>query len=238
MLTKRQITTERCCNVKEGRNISQLEDAIIYDRDASPHIESPGGLVMFPPEVCAAVGEAKSDLDATQAKEAIEKLAEIKKIRNKMQISGFPVAPSATVAQEHYMCFTAPRAEGLLETDYASLMYEPQKCEHQALVTFLVFAEFDVPMNGKEEVDSADFQKAIREMIQDVPPNLRPNFILSLSQGFFSYSTKVADPEGTLRDIPYPYPVRLLTGPDGVEDEPRTMAGRWLPAENDHRHIM
>ncbi|WP_425252132.1 DUF6602 domain-containing protein [Janthinobacterium sp. NFX145] len=34
-------------------------DAIIYDRDTSPHMESAGGLVMFPPEVCAAVGEVK-----------------------------------------------------------------------------------------------------------------------------------------------------------------------------------
>lgn len=213
-------------------------DAIIYDRDSSPHMVSAGGLVMFPPEVCAAVGEVKSSLTMEKAKEALEKLAEIKKIRNEMQVSSFPVAPSSVVAQEHLLFNQSGQIGVMSEAVFAASQYQPKLCEHQALVTFLVCANIDFPKPEKGEDEKHAFQRGVLELTKDIPHELRPNFILSLSQGFLSYFIGDND-NGEVRRIPYAFPVQSIKRIKGADDGKPTSTGlRWLPSHNDHRHIM
>lgn len=216
-------------------------DVIIYDRDASPHMVSPGGLVMFPPEVCAAVGEVKSSLSMDKAKEALLTLAAVKKIRNDMKVFSFPVAPCAAVAQDHYLYLsrTLEAYNGMSEVEFASSLYRPEESEHQTLVTFLICADIDFPKPKGKETEQKAFENAIHELMEGIPHNLRPNFILSLRQGVLSYCLGVKDANGNVRTIPYPYPVQSVQRIDGVEDNvPASTGMRWLTAQDDYRHIM
>jgi len=216
-------------------------DVIVYDRDSSPHMQSPGGLVMFPPEVCAAVGEVKSSLTMAEAKEALKNLAKIKQIRNEMKVHGLAVAPSAAVVLDHYEMFSAAEngQSGISEATYAALSYKPEECEHQALVTFLVCAEIEFPKPKAGQSGLRAFEAAVHDLMDGTPHNLRPNFILSLRQGFLSYMLGIKGENDEVHRIPYSYPVQSVRRIEGVEDNiPASTGIRWLPAQNDYRHIM
>lgn len=215
-------------------------DAVIYDHDTSPQLESPGGLVMFPPEVCTAVGEVKSVLSFKEAKEAIEKLSVTKKLRNDMKVFSLPVAPASAVITERERFLALGLEyddyhEGLLDrVKSMSSLYAPDKIEEQALVTFLVCEEIKFPENKSIEESLRELTTITKEAY------LRQNFILSLNQGFLSYFFVTKDEAGeNIRRIPYPYPVQTQRRIEGTSDDLPTNCGlRWLPANNDHRHIM
>lgn len=215
-------------------------DAVIYDRDMSPQLESPGGLVMFPPEVCAAVGEVKSVLSFSAAKKALAKLSVTKKIRNDMQVFSLPVAPTSAVVieRERFSALAQDydeyRDASLLRVASASSLYTPNKIEQQALVTFLVCEEIEFP-------EGQSLEKSLKELtVVTKEAYLRPNFILSLNQGFLSYFFAIPGSDSeSVRRIPYPYPVQTQRRIVGTSDEDPTDCGlRWLSADDDHRHIM
>jgi len=222
-------------------------DAIIYDRDTSPQLESPGGLVMFPPEVCAAVGEVKSKLSFDAAKEALAKLSAAKKVRHDMTVYSLPVAPTSAVVIDRERFLAIDReyddynSGSLHRVEAVSSLYTPDKIEEQALVTFLVCEEIEFPAPDPDRSEKANFDRSIKELIRSAGrAHLRQNFILSLNQGFLSYFFSIPDESGdNVRAIPYPYPVQTVKRIHGTNDDLPTDCGlRWLPANDDHRHIM
>ena len=223
-------------------------DALIYDKDTSPQIASSGGLVMFPLEVCAAVGEVKSSLTFAKAGEALEKLSQIKRMRCEMPVSSLPAAPTSALLTDTQRLLEIGFKSGSFnspdalkeQSDAIASLYDPKKNEQQALVTFLICEEIVWPSERGDEGPRDALEKNIKALMKNTVPHLRPNFILSLKQGFLSYFFSVSDTSSdAVNRIPYPYPVQTLKRVAGVEDDAPTDCGfRWLASNDDHRHIM
>jgi len=217
-------------------------DVIIYDREHNPQLSTAGGLAMFPLEVCAAVGEAKSKLSFVEAKAALAKLSATKEMRANMQVNGVPVAPVEELLWARDALQRSPEAEVLTHLNDARSLYVPRTHEWHNLVTFLVCEEIAWP----EDCDPAkNFDKAFTEALHDLhltqPKDfLRQNFILSLRQGLLSYFYVAKGDGDEIRRIPYPYPVQSIHPVPGTEHDgrPSSCGFRWLPANEHYRHIM
>lgn len=216
-------------------------DAIFYDRDTTPHLSAAGGLAMFPIEVCAAVGEVKSKLSFPQLKEALAKLRATKKMRADMPVFFAPTAPvEAVISADAEIRRLLAQGYSLMEA--TAQFYKPSKREDQNLATFVVCEEIEWPSGcDYKSPSSYKFKQALDELSggpQDA--HLRQNFILSLKQGFLSYYYAAKDEgSGEVRRIPYPFPVQTVHQIEGANDGMPTDCGwRWLPAHDDHRHIL
>lgn len=207
------------------RRYSTQCDIVIYDRDATPALDLAGGRVFLPTETCAAVGEVKSVLSFHKLQEALEKLSCVKEMRAADCPPGLPVAPAdAVFALQQSIGDSAE--SGAIETTRTEI-FQPATVEQQNLVTFLVCEKIEWPKGEGPETDG--FWKALTALY---PPkidryHLRHNFILSLEDGFLSYSTPFQDEHG-YRSVPYPYPRH--GGIDG--------GWRWLRADAEATHIL
>jgi len=221
-------------------NLSTQCDTIIYERDANPHLMASGGRAIFPLEVCAAVGEAKSVLTYQQLRDALEKLRVTKRMRAQLQPFGAPVAPvSVVVDASHYM--RDRMAEG--DPDVMRHMreyYRPQQEESHNLVTFVVCESIKWEADADcTNPDSLGFQNALNTLYKEkADPYLTHNFILSLTQGLLSYSITQPDSDPPRR-LAYPYPVQSrYRSPSITDNEPTRCGWRWLPAGSHSHHIM
>lgn len=215
-------------------SLSTQSDAIIHDRNASPKLITEGGLVMFPIEVCVAVGEVKSILSFGDLQVALNKLLITKQMRAEMEVVTFPIAPVEAVidANTELQNFMASNANSRNQMDAARNMYRPHEREQQNLITFIVCEEIAWP---KGSPPSYSFNSLYNNKCD---LHLRHNFILSLKQGFLSYYFCRPDGE-EFRNTPYPYPVQSFHKPVGVDDDVPTACGwRWLEADPNNHHIM
>lgn len=221
-------------------NLSTQCDTIIYERDANPHLMASGGRAIFPLELCAAVGEAKSVLTYQQLRDALKKLRVTKRMRAQFQPFGAPVAPvSVVIGTSHYM--RDKMAEG--DPDFLKHIreyYRPHHEESHNLVTFVVCESIKWE-DGADcaKPDSLGFQNALNALYEDkADPYLTHNFILSLTQGLLSYSFTQPGTHPPRR-LPYPYPVQSRYRSPSISDHEPTRCGwRWLPAGNHNHHIM
>lgn len=214
-------------------------DVIFYDRDNTPHLAAPGGLAMFPGEVCAAVGEVKSKLTFPELKEALGKLRATKKMRADMRVFSTPHAPvEAVVSAAAEMRSLV--SQGHSRDQALASLYRPAQRESQNLVTFVVCEQITWPSESEKNPSGSEFRQALAELNGGPhEAHLRQNFILSLRQGFLSYYFAAKGEANEVQKIPYPYPVQTVHKILGaVDDAPADCGWRWLPAHDDHRHVM
>ncbi|MBO9875424.1 MULTISPECIES: DUF6602 domain-containing protein [Xanthomonas] len=202
-------------------------DLVIYDRDATPSLDLAGGRVFFPTETCAAVGEVKSALKFSALCEALQKLAETKRLRAAHCPPGLPVAPVDAV----FRLWEAARSQSIAPPALEALrrgLFQPDLVEQQNLVTFLVCERIEWPSG--EAPDSDGFHRALAKLYPRSVGNyhLRHNLLLSLQDGLLSYYSAVTGDDGQWRNVPYFYPRR------GQVD----CGWRWLPASDDALHIL
>lgn len=220
--------------------LSSQCDVVLYERDATPHLAAAGGRAIFPIEVCAAVGEAKSILNFSELKTALKKLRTTKQMRAEMEVLTFPIAPvEAVVGAGHYLHKQAELGF-LNHLDEAARLYLPAKKEEQNLVTFIVCEEIKWPANcDPADPNGAGFRNALNSLYDESSDyHLQHNFILSLKQGFLSYSFIYPEYSQT-RHISYPYPVQSrYRSPYVTDDTPARCGWRWLRAGEKNHHIM
>lgn len=202
-------------------------DVVIYDRDATPSLDLSGGRVFYPTETCAAVGEAKSTLAFAALKEALHKLACTKRLRSEHCPPGLPVAPNDAVFRMWNQFALEEVTPGLLDAHRTSL-FQPSRIEQQNLVTFLVCEKIEWPSGAQP--GTSGFYKALAELYPRSADayHLRHNMLLSLEDGFLSYSISAPDECGETRLLPYPFP----------RWEEIDCGWRWLPASDDALHIL
>lgn len=119
-------------------------DVVLYDRDATPDLDLAGGRIFFPTETCAAVGEVKSRLDFSDLQNALQKLAETKRLRTAHCPPGLPVAPVDAV----FALWKAERSQDIAPNALDALrqdLFQPLQVEQQNLMTFLVCERIEWP---------------------------------------------------------------------------------------------
>jgi len=144
--------------VSSSGKISTQCDIIIYDDKNTPLIESENRQRFFPVETVCSIGEIKSDLDKAGFKDAINKLAGNKSLRDEMEDPDI-----------------------LFSSIERSDKYNPQYYPYDSIFSFLICnkLKFDIS-NLTEEMDSL-YEK-------NVQPWHKHNMILSIEDGLFIYT--------------------------------------------------
>lgn len=100
--------------INTSNKVSHQCDIIIYDAQHTPLLESEEKQFFFPVETIAAVGEIKSVLSKTALSEAIQKLAQVKVLREEVK---HPV---------------------IIKKDHAGSSYDPRNNPYDQIFTFIV----------------------------------------------------------------------------------------------------
>ena len=100
--------------INTSNKVSHQCDIIVYDAQHTPLLESEEKQFFFPVETIAAVGEIKSVLSKTTLSEAIQKLAQVKVLREEVK---HPV---------------------IIKKDHAGSSYDPRKNPYDQIFTFIV----------------------------------------------------------------------------------------------------
>lgn len=136
-------------------------DVIIYDHNSTPFIEAADFQRFYPVETVVSVGEIKSTLSKVDFKKAINKLAEIKKLRTKIKNSTF---------------LFRDIPEGKMLPD----VYAPDIFERDNIFSFLICQKLDF--------DLANITNEINEFYNaDIETFNKHNLILSIEDGILNY---------------------------------------------------
>lgn len=181
---------------RNSENSSQC-DVVIYDQWETPKLENYELRRFFPVETVYGVGEVKSTLTIPALKIALDKLMDIKKLRNCEPINKKPIKPTS---------FDMDNKARYLELNiekhgdhYKSIEYwNPNYNEFQNVVSFLVCESIDLDKKGMHDLANSLYEPSMDDISK------RHNFILSLEDGLLSYFTKNADEARK----PYPFPSR------------------------------
>ena len=162
--------------------VSGQLDLIVYNPHMTPPLESKQRQRFFPVETVVAVGEVHSDISKTQFREALGRLAEVKRIRAALH------AESSTVSRW---------------IDVKGVPYSPDRVPFDQVFTFLVCNRFDFDFDG------LSFPGILNEIYEDIDDNKRHNTILSIEDGLLLYSGKLPNDETTLDTY---FPTAPMTG--------------------------
>ncbi len=144
--------------VTSDKKISTQCDLVIYDTGVAPTLENAFRKRFYPVEVVCAVGEVKSVLDRRELRESLEKLVQVKKLKQSMQSPEF-----------------------LRASRDKAPVFRPDDDELDQMMTFIVCERFDFPLEKLPAVLRG------YSLGDGRTPALRHNFILSLEDGLLSY---------------------------------------------------
>ncbi|MBL7224601.1 MAG: hypothetical protein ISS59_00550 [Desulfobacteraceae bacterium] len=139
-------------------NVSTQCDVIFYYKNVTPLIESGELQRFFPIETVVGVGEVKSTLSKQQFKEALNKLAEIKRLREDI---------------EH------PNILKKIAGDKKT--YDPMLCPYDNIFTFIICQKLDFNLDKiAEELNDKIYNN-------DLAHSNRHNLVLSIEDGLLLY---------------------------------------------------
>lgn len=143
--------------INTWNNISHQCDIVVYDPQNTPLIESSERQFFYPIETVVAVGEIKSTLSKTALKEAINKLSNVKRMREQIKN---PVIIKGDESRNR--------------------QFNPLKHPYDQLFTFIICKKFDFdPTNLANEINNMyDTSVEFRH---------RHNLILSIEDGLLAY---------------------------------------------------
>ncbi len=139
--------------------ISRQIDLVVYDPSLTPPLESKSRQRFFPVETVIAVGEVRSDISYDKFADALQRLAEVKALREQLSLNQTPVVRWPYLGQSQY---------------------NPKENPFDQIFTFLICNKFEFSMKSKlitllnSVYDNIDYQR-------------RHNCILSLQDGLLSY---------------------------------------------------
>jgi hypothetical protein len=181
---------------KDSQRSTQC-DVIIYDQRETPKLESNDLRRFYPLETVFSVGEVKSCMTLPLLKEALKKLSYIKKLRQVEPQTTMPLNPiQVDLNAPHRTRYTEELFEANPDEYFTLKFWNPDNNEHQNIVSFLVCES--IVLGGKSMID----------IVRDLYPanmdgiSIRHNFILSINDGFLSYS----NPDEDKKLIPYNFP--------------------------------
>lgn len=157
-------------------DVSRQIDLVIYDPSLTPPLESKNRQRFFPVETVIAAGEVKSDVDKGQFKDALIRLAEIKKMRSKL-----PIEASANT-----------RWHGLGNTEY-----NPDKIPFDQVFTFLICNCIKFSLRNDPYLPST-----LNEIYESVAFEHRHSSVLSIEDGLLHYIIEFS--EGEFSDCAFP----------------------------------
>ncbi len=135
-------------------------DLVIYDSSLTPPLDSKNRQRFFPVETVIAAGEVKSNVDKSQFKDALLRLAKIKQIRslitNKM----------STVKRRYRL---------------EKAKYNPDKISFDQVFTFLICNSIDFPLSGDT------ISSTLNGIYESVGYAHRHSAVLSIEDGLFFY---------------------------------------------------
>lgn len=148
--------------ITSKNHISTQCDLIIYDKTNTPTIENNDEQRFFPVECVAGVIEVKSKLNKTSLKEALQKLARIKDLRNDIDIN----------AQYVYKNY-----------DDKTPLFDTRGSVMNQMTTFLICESIDMNF-------SQDIKIFFKDTYNGIDASLYHNLILSLNDGLFMYHSE------------------------------------------------
>lgn len=155
-------------------DVSKQVDLVIYDPSMTPPLESKQRQRFFPIETVVAAGEVRSEITKQSLDDALERLAEVKDLRAKVNSQSSAVK----------------RWYGLGDTKY-----DPSRIPFDQVFTFLVCKRFGFRFE-------CSFPSTLDELYRSVEYGLRHSAILSVEDGLLYYSGIL--PDGTMGDTYFP----------------------------------
>ena len=138
-------------------DISTQCDIIISHKSYSPLIKDSDNTQFFPIEPVVGIGEVKSVLSKENLKEALNKLAKSKKLKE------LCIQKESSIVKQRY-----------------KMEYDPAKNQYDLPVTFLICEKFDFNIaNLHNELNQL--------YLKDILPRHKHNFLLSIKDGLFTY---------------------------------------------------
>jgi len=193
--------------VNSGGNVSTQCDIIIYDKGSTPLIRNANYQRFFPIESVCAVGEIKSILKLSEAKDALIKLAKTKALRD-------------TVHEPSYVYRARTGSE--------NPRYRPERDELDQLVSFVICEklDFDVASKLGELVDCYNNEVPQRPFCN------QHNLLLSIEDGLLAY----LHGSGLLYPFPSALTLCCSPdNPDEILERAKLLGHRWMQAN--HRSI-
>ena len=145
--------------------VSTQVDLVVYDRNETPLIQDSEKQYFYPVETVCAAGEIKSVLSKSDFKKAINKLARIKKIRERI------------TEDENFN----PEIIRSYPQRLLPARFDPEKNDSDRMFTFLICERFDFDLKNITNELNTLYES-------DIEPRNKHNLILSIDDGLLLYS--------------------------------------------------
>lgn len=164
--------------INHAGDVSTQADLIVYDRNETPLVQDSENQYFYPVETVCAVGEIKSVLKKDQFIKAINKLAKIKKLRERILEIDSPII--RTNSQRPFQT-----------------KFDPIINDSDRMFTFLICERFDF--------DLKNIVNELNSMYENViEPRNKHNMVLSIDDGLLLYMFPGQLATGTVKHIPVP----------------------------------
>ena len=159
-------------------DVSTQVDLVVYDKNATPLVQDSEKQYFYPVETVCAAGEIKSVLSKSELKKALNKLARIKEIRER-------IAETDT-----QIIRTNPQRS-------LPAKFDPKINDSDRMLTFLICERFDFATNNLTNELNSFYESGIE-------PRNKHNMILSIDDGLLLYRFPGDTEAGVVKHMPAP----------------------------------
>jgi len=159
-------------------DVSTQVDLVVYDRNETPLVQDSEKQYFYPVETVCAVGEIKSVLSKSEFKKAINKLARIKEIRERIAETDTEIIR------------TNPQRP-------LPARFDPENNDSDRILTFLICERFDFDNNNLTNELNTFYES-------DIEPRNKHNMILSIDDGLLLYNFPGHTEAGVVKHSPVP----------------------------------
>ena len=159
-------------------DVSTQVDLIVYDKNETPLVQDSEKQFFYPVETVCAAGEIKSVLSKNDFKKAINKLARIKEIKERIAKTNTEIIR------------TNPQRP--LPTKF-----DPENNDSDRMLTFLICERFDFNSSNLTNELNALYES-------DIEPRNKHNMILSIDDGLLIYTYPEDTEAGVVKHSPVP----------------------------------